>query len=565
MMPVRTPHLREALWCSLLGAGIFLALFGHRVLDPGNIAWLCHGDPMQHFLGWHFFRTQAWSFPLGLNPEFGLELSNSIVYTDSTPLLALPLKLVAPFLPAIFQYSGMWLMACIVLQAWFGLRLTALATAHTGLRLLGAGIFAVAPPMLIRLGGHPGISGHFSLVGHFVILAALYLVLRPVVQRRMLPWSSLLLATALIHAYLFAMVVPLWLAGLADAIHARTLPGRSAMREVALTTLLVSVAVWQAGYFTVGAGTSSEGFGYFRMNLLSLFDSSGWSWILPDIPERGGCYEGFNYLGLGVLLLGVTTLPGLIRNRGRMVRAIVAKPFFSATMVSLFLFALSHNIGIGLGGVRLDLPEWILRPANIFRSSGRMFWPVYYLLVWAIVSEVIRERGRALALMLLAGTLLVQIADTSAGWLTVREKMMSLPRNTFASPLQDPFWGQAARRYAKVRRAMPENQPPSWAVLAWFSREYGLSTDSVYLARMNMQALEMLKQRSKNMLESGSFDTDTLYILDDESFRTAKTTIDQDQDLLANIDGFHVLAPGWKRGDSPLLTVVTEEPLCGKP
>lgn len=545
-MTRRTSGLKPFFLSVLLGIAAFLTVCGHEILNPENIAWLCHGDPVQHFLGWHYFRMQNWSFPVGLNPDFGLELSNTIVYTDSLPLAAIPLKLFSPFLPETFQYFGMWILACFILQAWFGWKLTALITLRKTSCLLGAALFVLSPPMIMRLGGHVGVSGHLSLAGHFVLLAALYLVLRPSNSNRGRSWCLLLLATVLIHAYLFAMVALLWLATLADEVGAKTLLPKTALRELMLTTGMVALICWQAGYFSVGAGTSSHGFGFFRMNLLSVFDSNGWSWILPDIPEKDGCYEGFNYLGLGVLLLGLLALPSAVRHRAALTASIARRPFFVAAMICLFVFALSHNIAVGQGALTCPLPDLLLRLANVFRSSGRMFWPVYYLLLWGVIRHAILDRGHRLSAILLASAVLIQVVDTSPGWLPIRARLMAEPRAECESPLQDPFWSEAASRYAKVRRIHPSNQPPDWAVLAMYAREHGLGTDIVYFARMDEQALSRSRVRSAKILHTGDFDDDSLYILDNEAFVMAQRSADPDRDLLTTIDGFHVLAPGWK-------------------
>ena len=89
----------------ITGVAVFLLVIGPKVLDVSNIAWLQHGeiarnnyggDNAQHYLGWVFFRNSDWTFPIiGSNPAYGLELSNSIVYSDSIPLLAIFFKAVA--------------------------------------------------------------------------------------------------------------------------------------------------------------------------------------------------------------------------------------------------------------------------------------------------------------------------------------------------------------------------------------------------------------------------------------------------------------------------------------
>lgn len=104
----------------IIGIAAFFLLIGPRVLDPTNIAWLgASKDPANTYLGWAFFRQAGLSFPLGLNPLYGLGQSNSIVYSDSNPLLALLFKPFSQWLPVPFQYFGIWLLGCFVLQTWF--------------------------------------------------------------------------------------------------------------------------------------------------------------------------------------------------------------------------------------------------------------------------------------------------------------------------------------------------------------------------------------------------------------------------------------------------------------
>lgn len=76
---------------------------------------------------------------------------------------------------------------------------------------------------------------------------------------------------------------------------------------------LVALVMWGAGYFMLKAGVQSGGFGFYRMNLLSLLDSNGvWSQLLPDLPNMPGDYEGFSFLGIGLILLAAAALVVLI-------------------------------------------------------------------------------------------------------------------------------------------------------------------------------------------------------------------------------------------------------------
>ncbi|MDN3223063.1 DUF6311 domain-containing protein [Pseudomonas nunensis] len=525
----------------LMGVLAFFIVIGPRALDPQNIAWLDSGDPATHYLGWVFFRHSPWTFPLGLNPSYGLELGSAIIFSDSNPLLALLFKPFNAWLPETFQYFGIWLMACFVLQAWFAWKLLGLVTPNVALKLLGAGLFLFSPPMFLRMGGH------LSLAGHFLVLAALYLALHPGVQKRRLAWGVLLAATALVHAYLLAMVALIWIADLAGRTRNGQLTRRTALIELLVLFLLVSLCCWQAGYFSIGKGAVAGGFGLYRMNVLSLIDASGWSSIVPDLPEGPGDYEGFNFLGAGTLLAAIFAAVALLRRNTDFGKAVRSLPVPMLALVGLLLFALSNDIGLGLLNAHYPLPKAFVKLANIFRASGRMFWPVFYVIVFAIIYLVVRGNRPRTAVCLLAVALCVQVVDTRNGWAGLRQSRMMEPASEWATPLQDPFWKSAALHYANIRSLSPQNQPDTWQPLADFAATHGMKTDAAYLGRMSTTALEQAGEKARRMLETGQYDPDSLYILDEKARLEAVKTVNSATDLLTRIDGMVVLAPGWKQ------------------
>jgi hypothetical protein len=142
---------------ALIGAAVIAFTFGPHVLPPWNTGWMLTGtigpDPVQYWLGYTFFKRAPWSWPPGLNPDWGLEIGSSIFYSDSIPLLAFAFKALHP-LVEVPQYWGLWLFACGALQAVLAWKLVGLATPHPLPRLAGAALFALSPTMLNRLGGH---------------------------------------------------------------------------------------------------------------------------------------------------------------------------------------------------------------------------------------------------------------------------------------------------------------------------------------------------------------------------------------------------------------------------
>ena len=525
----------------LIGAIAFFLVVGPRALNPTNVAWLGELDTATYYLGWVFFRNSAWSFPIGLNPTYGLELSNAILYSDSNPLLAFLFKPFALLLPEPFQYFGIWLLTCFVLQAWFSWKLLGLISDSVAIRILGVGLVVFAPPMIFRMGEH------LNLAGHFFIVAALYLALNKKLENRRLAWGAILLATALVHTYLLAMVALVWAADLAGKTIENKLSIRETVNEFAVMLALIGIACWQAGYFSVGKGLSTWGYGFYRMNLLSILDPSGWSHTLKDIPEKEGDYEGFNFLGLGVIFLLVCALPAAFSGRTKFVSAIRKFPLLFMLLVGFTVFSVSNNVGFGLHEFVYPLPDLVLQGANVFRASGRIFWPVFYMIVFVAIFLVVRGYDKPAAVFILGLALVIQIADTSAGWSSIRKKLMTEPKSAWSTPLADPFWGKAAEKYKKVRRIQPSNNAPQWKTIAAYAAQNGLATDSVYLARVGKSALALSQSKASTALRTGRYEPDALYIIDESALAQALLSLKASSDLLARIDGFNVLAPGWKK------------------
>jgi hypothetical protein len=518
----------------------FVLVVGRTVLDPENVGWLQRGDPAAHYLGWAFFRRGPWTSPLGANPAYGLETASGILYSDAVPLFALALKPFSPLLTQEFQYFGVWILLCFLLQSFFAWKLVGLATSSGWLRLFGSGLLVFSPPMLWRL------HGHAALVGHWLVLAALLLALAPKRRSHTGWWAVLVALAALVHVYLLAMVLALWAADWASrAVLQRRDPRWTAVEPV-LVGASVAAALWQAGFFLLPGGKATHGFGFYRMNLLSPFDADGWSSVLPDLPGKAGDYEGFNFLGLGLWLVVLIAVPAFVsaRRRGE-ARFRREWAFLGVALVALFLLAVSNEVGLGLRGFSYPFPK-ILRPLTGFvRSSGRMFWPVWYVVALVAISLVARSFRTRVAGAFLALALAIQITDTRPGWSFFRAETTSAGRHWPREPLVSPFWDEAASAYRKLRLIPPGNVRPHWAAFGHLAARHGLSTDAVYLARMDPAAMAALDQRARDTLETARFDPDTLYILQEGSAARVADRLG-DADLLTRVDGMWVVAPGWR-------------------
>jgi hypothetical protein len=527
-----------------LGVGAFFTVMGPFALDPQNIAWLASSDDIaQHYLGSVFFRYSPWTLPLGLNPNFGLEISSSIVFSDSIPIMAFLLKLLNPFLPEPFQYFGIWILLCFILQAMFSWLIIDLFCKDDFAKAFGTGLLVFAPPMINRLGAHT------SLASHFLILIALFLLLRASQKHRVLYWCVLMGLSSLVAFYLFAMVSVLWFTDLLDkTFKNKSITIKLFLIEITLVFVTLLFTFWQAGYFVINLGSSSDwGFGFYRMNLFSIFNPMGWSQIVDRlyINENGFEHEGFNYLGLGVII----ALFAVLWQRGIPFKKIVLyvrlRPFLFSGLLLFTLLSVSHNIGIGPWNVSFKIPEVILSIGGVLRASGRLFWPVWYILVLAIIFGVVRGFSRHIAIAILALAMLVQIMDTSSFWRNLRRQMMAPKSSTFVSPLTSHFWNDVPKLYKKVIRRPIEGWPSDWQVFAAYAGLKRMATDSVYLARVNYGKFRSLNEDFEKDLQSSRLADDTLYIVSNHLVLPILAKINAQKYLFARIDNVNVLAPNW--------------------
>lgn len=541
-----------------------LLILGIAPLRVGNINWLfvSNPDPLTHYLGWAFYRQSEWTLPVGLNPSYGLEISSSIVFSDSIPLFAIFFKLFESLLPETFQYFGIWYLFCIVLQGWFGWKITSLISADIWIKTFGLLLAIFSPPMLSRIGLHA------ALVGHFLILAAFYLIFCPNKKRVNLYWSLLLAAGALVQFYLFAMLFALWIASKLDkVVISKALLTRNFILTLIVTAFFIIFILWQAGYFVVPTSSANEfGFGLYRMNLLSIFNprnnyaDSSWSYLLPALPEPSslylnsnirlseGSHEGFNFLGLGVIGLIPFAIFGAVKKFSFCKRQVSENLFLFMCLILLWIFALSNNVSIGTLNFHYEIPAQVMPILSIFRCSGRMFWPVFYSIIFIQLVIVVRAYPAKFARLILGICCLIQLADTSAGWMALETRLQQdskiIPTNLFINP----FWDSAAKHYKFIRIEPLVNGQfqPRWEHLAPFAAKNHLSTNAVYLARIDQTKLNNANGAFDTHLSTGELNQQSLYILDDSKVLPALLNLNHQYDLLAKIDNFVVLAPGWK-------------------
>jgi hypothetical protein len=536
-----------------IGIGCFAIVCGFNAINPLNEEWLFGGgDATQHYLGWLFFRNSPWAWPPGLNPAYGIGLNNSIVFTDSIPLLAIPFKALSPILPNTFQYLGMWAFLCFILQAWFAWKLVSLFSRDLLICAMCTGLFIFSVPMLSLFPENPGLG---SL---FLALAALYLSLKEHDQYPAWAWFLLLLAASLIHFYIFVLVGVIWIASLLDGIFIQKfISFGQALKAILFCIPSVIVAAYLVGYFSISS-IGAFGYGMFKINLLGLFNPAGLSSFVKVIYIKPHWWaEEPIYFGLGGLIL-IAVILSKGRNSFQLIkRALGNHIFLAITLIALAIFSISNNVGIGPYEFIFPISEKIAAIASILRNSGRMFIPPFYALLLLLCYLVIKQLSRKSAILILASCLTLQIIDLSIGWLDVRQRMTSNGPFPYSKlPLENPFWESAAKQYKDII-VIPSRfnfQPDfmsrflsnEWRVFGRFASMHQMGTNAVYLARYDEPKSLKLNRQYLNALNTGNLVAENLYIVSPEEINTASCTqLRSKSDLFTKVDNYFVYAPGY--------------------
>jgi hypothetical protein len=154
------------------------------------------------------------------------------------------------------------------------------------------------------------------------------------------------------------------------------------------------------------------GFGWWSMNLLGAIVPQ-MSGLVPPLRNfvigMPGQYEGFAWLGGGVLLLGAATARAWVRwERARA----PAHAMLLAILTLFFLFALSNRVFASRHLMfELPLPPRIVEMLGTFRSSGRFFWPIGYAFAAGSIVLVLRTYRPAVSVPVLMAAAVLQLID----------------------------------------------------------------------------------------------------------------------------------------------------------
>lgn len=397
----------------MVGAAIAFAIFGPAMLLGSPEYWNgIAGDNAASLIGYYALAHDSWRWPLLYTELINYPTGGNIYYTDAVPLLALLGKMLFKTTGILYPYMGTWILLSYILMGVFAHLAFRALNVSTGAAVAGAALFILLPEFIWR-------HVHIGLIAQFMIAASIYAYIRIVSvskQAEIIAVATLTPFVILINAYLFAMSSCIIIAALLDS---------SRLNKTSFKIIIASMFGMISVFFIlsvsiglIGRGISlpeAGGFGIYSMNLASPFwpQYSLLSFGQGFLDPIGGQYEGFNYLGLGVLLLFALSL---VLRPGAYLRLIARHSFLAAVLAALTAYAASSLIYFGhykILEIGYDSLPIINRVTATFRSSGRFFWPVAFIIVICSVAILYRRLGARHATALFLAAVIVQGIDIS--------------------------------------------------------------------------------------------------------------------------------------------------------
>jgi len=534
---------------------VFFYFTGGLLLNFSYVDWLSPGDSQYHWINWLFFKESTFfQLPLLKNYNYGMELSTSMALNDSLPIMALVFKPFSDFLPFEFQYFGLWIFICFILQGQIALSMLEKITKNQWICLLGACFFVLSPPFLWRL------WGHYALMGHWLIILGIVNFYAPKFSLKQ--WIFTIILTSLVNAYILAIVLSLLFFDLIFRVWCKEIRIKPALLSLLQILSAFFASLYLFGYLIGGLRFGSGGYSVYRANLNTFFNDNGlWSFLIPNLGSIPNDYEGFAFLGIGMIfLLALIIIEAIVDRKIIFPSLNKRNTLFLILSLSWFVFAVTNKITFGANILfEFDLPNIFSIITRPLRSSGRMTWLIFYAIYFFIFFAISRSKRVKLYLFLLPLLLGVQAIDMGGAASLFRSKISHtreyyantvspetlVTLNTFwESPLNSKEWEIIKTKYKKVIYVYPGNRPDNAFPLLYFAAKHNLSTNFGYFSRYRSSKKAGVYAKLKHRISNNDYDKAGLYVFGNQlgngpawkkTLQNCKVT-----DLCAVIDGYRI-------------------------
>ena len=303
-----------------------------------------------------------------------------------------------------------------------------------------------------------------------------------------------------------------------------------------------------SGYFYEGSSSKDVGYGIFRSTLSSLIDPSGWSRLLPDLPETDGSYEGFAFIGIPTIFIISINLFLIKKNKNKKFHS----PFISLWLSSiiLFLFSLSNNIAYSNRELlSFQTTEILSIFTSTFRSTGRFSWLIVIIIViYSIYTLSLKLDNKQLTSILFIA-LIFGIIDYYPK--LISEKNVKF-QSKYESSLTNNAWNSLSECYSKIRMYPPTPTVKNYYDFVNIAYLQGLAINTGRFGRVDQTSILSSYNLMHSEFKTGSYRNDSFYVFTNADY-VSPEFIDYQKNLsihtlteksaYGQIDGYTFIAP----------------------
>ena len=494
---------------------IFFYLLGFDFIKINNQEWFNSGDISTYQLGWKYFREDIWRFPIGLNPNYGIYLNGSVIFSDSIPFFAIFFKIFKNILPTNFQYFSIWIFVCLYLQLFFSFKIIYNLTGNFLYSFIGS-LFFISAATLIHRG-----AIHLSLFAHWIILSGFYIEILESRFKNLFRILNILLSLTIHFYFTIILFLFLVLIQICDYLE-KQIKFKKILAEIFKISGFIILLMYFIGYFSINLNDGlGWGYGVYNFNLNSFFNPSGltnidifsWSLFLPNQNYQNYEIEGFSYLGISGIFFLFLLIVNLFYKK---YYTIFSNKKLLIICIPFIILAVSNNINFGATNFLLiPLHDILYLIFSVIRASGRLIWPVYYLIFFVGIIFIYKFFDGKKAILIILTLFVLQIVDLSPG--LKNYKFGAQYQTKENNNLTDEIWNDISNNFDQIRLLEPKNQSTIYnRINQILLKENFLKTDIIYLARVNREIISNKKYELIKLYNEKNLDifNNTIFLSD---------------------------------------------------
>ncbi len=499
-----------------LGLITTIYIIGFDHISFTNTDWLRSHDMTTELTTWKYYKNDIWRFPIGNNPNYGMDLASGIVFSGSIPLFSIVFKSFGNFLPDNFHYFNLWIFICFFLQSYISFLIVYHHTKNLTFSIIASLFFLLSPVLFNK------IALHLSLSAHWLILLGYYIEIKNELNKKMFYWTALISLSALFHFYFTIILFGMFFLFVLNE-HLTNFNIKKLIIQIGLPFIFLFITMYIFGYFEVPVTDAlGYGYGYYKLNLTSIINPNavtpsgtiGWSLFLSTITKNTEGVEGFGYLGIGGIFLLIIITYYIFFNFTEFKNK-KFRPYFLITIL-FSLVALTNKVSFANNLLfEIELPKYVYGILSIVRASGRLFWPVYYLIFLASILMIYNKFSKKSSLYILILLFSLQIIDISPG---LKNYFNSNAFTKEKKEMDYLFWNKLSQENQVLRTTYLNNETDFLMSLREILLSQNIkSTDIATYGRYNRKKASISRSNLYKSFDDGIIEKKTIFAIDNKN------------------------------------------------